>query len=390
MSGTKAIAVIAGASLGLAHGALAQSQVDQSRAYQAEMMRDADARSSYAQGDLSPTLFGQIQIRYTANSRDDAGLDEEFTHGFSNRRTKIGARGGNDQWAYKVNGGFSRAGGGFSLEDAFVDYTVNENWMVKVGQFKLPLFYEESMSSKRQLAADRSLSNEMFNQDRSQGIMATWDNLENFRVQVAASDGVATANTDFDSDSEADYGFSGRVDWKDGDWRDLDDFTSEPNGNQALRVGVFGHFQDGGSTGGFTEDVQVWVGGVDAQWEKAGWSAFASAAWIHSDVDMGDEADDFAFVLQGGYRFDQQDEVFARGSVVLLDDRTGFDLEDQIELLVGYNHYFDGHATKFTVDAGVFLEPTNDTLLPRDTSVGILPAAGDPQFVVRAQLQVLF
>jgi hypothetical protein len=391
MSATKTIAVIAGATLGLAHGALAQSEVDQSRAYQAEMMRDTDARSSYAQSDLSPTLWGQIQIRYTANSRDNAaGGDEDFTHGFSNRRTKIGAEGGNDQWAYKVNGGFNRAGGAFALEDAWVDYTVNDNWIVKVGQFKLPLFYEESTSSSKQLAADRSLANEMFNQDRSQGIMATWDNGQNFRVQIAASDGAGTANTDFDSADEADYGFTGRVDWKDGDWRDLSDFTSEANGNQALRIGGFAHFQDGGSTGGFTNDTQVWVAGADVQWERAGWSAFASAAWIHSEPDGGDEADDLAFVVQGGYRFDQQDEIFARGSMVLLDDRTGLDVEDQIEILVGYNHYFDGHATKFTVDAGVFLEPTNDTIRARDTSVGILPADGDPQLVLRAQLQVLF
>src|SRR5690606_3540842 len=117
------------------------------------------------------------------------------------------------------------------------DYTLNDDWMLTVGQFKLPLFYEESMSSSKQLAADRSMANEMFNQDRSQGLMATWDNGENFRLQLAASDGIMTANTDFNSAAEADYGFSARVDWKDGDWRDLEDFTSEANGNQALRIG---------------------------------------------------------------------------------------------------------------------------------------------------------
>lgn len=391
MSGTKSIAVIAGATLGLASGALAQSEVDQSRALQAEMIQDAGARASYAQGDLSPTVFGQIQIRYTLNNRDDpANDDEEFTHGFSNRRTKLGVRGGNDQWGYRVNGGFSSAGGGFALEDAWVDYAVNESWTVTVGQFKLPAFYEESVSSSKQLAADRSLANEMFNQGRSQGIMATWDNGENFRVQLAFSDGFQTANTDFNSAAEADFGLTGRVDWKDGDWMDLEDFTSEANGNQALRIGGFGHYEDGGSTGGFTMDDQLWILGIDGQWESNGWSAFGSVAWAHSEPDMGDEADDIAIVAQGAYRFDQADEIFARGSVVLLDDRDSFDAEDQIELLVGYNHYFDGHATKFTVDAGVFLEPSTDTVVRENTAVGILPDNGDPQIAIRAQLQVLF
>src|SRR5690606_26552436 len=151
-----------------------------------------------------------------------------------------------------------------------------------------------------------------------------------------------------------------------------------------------GHFQDGGSTGGFTMENQIWALGVDGQWESAGWSAFGSVAWIHSDFEAGDEADDIAIVLQGAYRFDQQDEIFARGSVLLLDDRDGSNIEDQYEILVGYNHYFDGHATKFTLDAGVFLEPSNETAVPENTRVGILPADGDPQIVLRAQLQLLF
>ncbi len=405
MSGTKAIAVIAGATLGLGHAALAQTDIDQSRAYQAELARGVDARSSYAQGDLSPTLFGMIQIRYTANSRDGAttaggAADEDFTHGFSNRRTKIGAFGGNDQWRYRVNGGFHRDGGAFALEDAFVDYVVNDSWELRAGQFKLPLFYEESMSSGKQLAADRSYANEAANQGRSQGIMGTWDNGENFRVQVAASDGIQTANTDFNSMMEADWGFTGRVDWKDGSWTDLADFTSEANGNQAIRVGAFAHFQDGGSTGGPTADAQAWIGGVDAQWESNGWSAFGSVAWIHTDITMmgsSVEADDIAVVLQGAYRFDQQDEIFVRGSTVIVDDRGGTDIDDQIELLGGYNHYFDGHATKFTVDAGIYMEPTNDTavgLFPpavgTNTALGVLPADGDPQIVLRAQLQLLY
>src|SRR5690606_2993679 len=141
---------------------------------------------------------------------------------------------------------------------------------------------------------------------------------------------------------------------------------------------------------GPTMDDQLWILGVDGQWESNGWSAFGSVAWIHTEPDMGDEADDIAIVLQGAYRFDQADEVFARGSVVILDDREGLDADDQIELLIGYNHYFDGHATKFTADAGIFLEPSNNTVVPQNTAVGILPDNGDPQIALRLQLQVLF
>lgn len=397
MSQAKAIVIIAGASFGLGHAAPVRAQSDERRAYQADLMHAAGAADT--RDGLSPTLFGQFQIRYTATSRKDAtnrmgAPDNDVTHGFTNQRTKIGAFGGNDQWRYRANGGFGRDGGGFLLEDAFVEYLVNDRWEVRAGQFKLPIFYEESMSSGSQLAADRSYANEIYNQDRSQGIMATWDDGRNLRAQVALSDGVNTDNTDFNSSMEVDYGISARIDRRDGDWAELDDFTSELGGRQAIRFGAFAHYQDGGATGGFGLDNQLLIVGADAQWERDGWSAFASLAWVHLELEFGDRTDDYPIVLQGARRFAPADEVFARISTVLADSRTTAggdrDLEDQLELLVGYNHYFDGHAARLTVDAAAFLEPTNETLTPSDTALGLLPAAGDPQVVLRAQLQILY
>ena len=392
MSRTKTIAVLAGATLGLGQWATAQD-ADQNRAYQAELMRDTDARSSYAQGDMAPMFWGQIQVRYTANIRSEEPTGEEsFTHGFSNRRTKLGAKGGNDEWSYKVNGAFSSGDGIFDLEDAYVDYMLNDQWDLRFGQFKLPLFYEESMSSSKMLAADRSLANEFANQDRSQGIMGTWDNGDNFRGQLALSDGAQTANTDYNSIGEADYAFTGRIDWKDGDWADLEDFTSELNGNQALRIGGFGHWQDGGSTGasgGATDEVQVLVAGIDGQWESNGWNAFGSVAWISTDPDAGEKTDDLAVVLQGGWRFDETGEVFVRGSYVALDDRPG-DPDDLIEILIGYNRYMDGHNAKFTLDAGYFPFENADGPASRNTAVGLEPDTDSGQIAVRAQFQLLF
>ncbi len=399
MSQANAIVIIAGASLGLGPAGSAAAQPGEDRAHQAELVRAAGAATD-TRDSLSPTLFGEIQVRYTATSRKDAtdrmGVpDNDITHGFTNQRTKIGALGGNEQWRYRVNGGFGRDGGGFVLADAFVDYVVNDQWEVRAGQFKLPIFYEESMASGSQLAADRSYANEIYNQDRSQGVMVTWDDGRNLRAQVAVSDGINTDNTDFNSSMEADYGISARIDRRDGDWAELNDFTSELDGRQAIRFGAFAFYQDGGATGGFGFDNQLLIVGADAQWERDGWSAFASLAWVHLEAEFGDRTDDYAIVLQGARRFAPADEVFARASTVLADSRTtggGGDreLEEQVELLAGYNHYFDGHSTKLTVDAAVFLEPTNETLTPSDTALGLLPATGDPQVVLRAQLQILY
>ena len=46
----------------------------------------------------------------------------------------------------------------------------HNGWKLRFGQFKAPFMREELVSSSRQQTAERSLVNEEFNQDRSQGV----------------------------------------------------------------------------------------------------------------------------------------------------------------------------------------------------------------------------
>ncbi|MFG0285762.1 MAG: porin [Phycisphaerales bacterium JB039] len=359
------------------------------RAMEAELLRGAASQA--AQAVAGPTLFGHMQVRYTANLRDAPPPGEEdFTQGFSMRAVRLGARGGSGDLSYFVLGDVGKATGVVILLDAYADWRLSEAWSLRAGQFKLPLVYEENVSDTKQLAADRSLATQTFNQDRSQGLQATYDNGDDFRGRLAFSSGIATKNTDFDSPVKADYAFSGRVDWKpSGPWSALDDFTSEKDGAQALRFGLFGHWQDGGSTG-TTADTALGAAGADVQWERAGWNAFGAVTWAHTEPETGPSADDLFLTGHAGYRINAGNEVFARVSASIADDRSGLDPEDIPEILVGYNHYFDGQSAKLTLDAGLFTAPTTETLRPSDTEVGILPDEGDPQFVFRAQFQVVF
>jgi len=71
---------------------------------------------------------------------------------------------------YKVEGAFYDDGGDFNLEDAFIGYNFGNGWRMKMGQFKVPFLREELRLQPLQLAVERSVVNELFNQDRSQGI----------------------------------------------------------------------------------------------------------------------------------------------------------------------------------------------------------------------------
>src|SRR5512146_2956368 len=114
MSLTKSYCLIAGAALSLSAGAMAQSTVDQSRAYAAELTADASGRtSSLAQkgGDFTVNVHGYEQFRYNWNHRDDSNIDangNNNTIGFQNARTRLNFSGniGNENWGYFIQFGF--------------------------------------------------------------------------------------------------------------------------------------------------------------------------------------------------------------------------------------------------------------------------------------------
>ncbi len=126
---------------------------------------------------LNPNF--QLQIRYVANfnstNPDDGetGFAEDFQGGFELRRTKIGFKGNafSKDLTYDIKFAFNREPGDTDddiiLENGFIDYTPetglfgNEALGFRIGQYKDPTFFEEAVSSSKQLTADRSLVNEV-------------------------------------------------------------------------------------------------------------------------------------------------------------------------------------------------------------------------------------
>lgn len=417
MSRTMTIAMMAGVALGMGNAAaLAQSaNLDESRAYQAELLADAQGRTSLLQagtsgydgkfflasadGNYRLNVGGQVQFRYTiANAEeDDNGDDDEDTAiGFSLPRTRLNFSGNlfNPNFTYYIQGDFDRDGGEFGLLDAFGKYQFQNNWSVRFGQFKLPLLREELVSSKYQLAVDRSVVNSIFGQGRSQGIEFGFQQ-ENFRGAFAFSDGVGTANTDYVSGVEADYALTGRVEFKwAGAWSQFEDFTSWTNSDFAGMVGGAIHWQDGGETIG-TSDTELLQYTIDASIEGNGWNVFGAFIGAHGENDETDsDFDTFGVVVQGGIFVQEQTELFARYDVVIPDDDddNGGDDDPFNTLTAGVNYYFipRSHAAKFTADFAYFFDEMADSGVSPNSNVGLLPSDDDGNWALRLQMQILF
>jgi hypothetical protein len=108
MSLTKRLGLIVGAAASLS-SAMAQTAMDQSRAYQNELFSDASRQVSQQGGGAFTAKFGGYeQVRFNANFRDDPNLDNEFAMGFQNARTRLNAQGNvfSEDWGYFIQFGF--------------------------------------------------------------------------------------------------------------------------------------------------------------------------------------------------------------------------------------------------------------------------------------------
>lgn len=398
MSHTKATVLLAGLAMGLGGTAIAQtSSLDEARSFAAETRADA-SRATLNQGAAGgPTVFGRVQFQYNVTIIEDPGAGEDFANGFQVRRARLGAKGDVSGIKYYVQGDFGTNDGVFDLKDFYLDIPVpgmEDEASITAGIFKLPFLWEENTSSGSQLAVARSFTNDYFAQGRSEGIMLTYGGKEDqeYRAQVAFSDGFNTAATRFDNANEADWGIGGRFDYKvSGAWSDFKDFTATRGQEQALRVGGAIFYQSGDGTfasgTGATNELDLLSITADAQWEQDGINVYG--AFILQDRDFGSAGDatDVGFIIQGGYRWDENNEAFARFDYIVSDNN-----EDLPTLTLGYNHYvFGDHSAKFTADVFFVFETVNDTDIPGGiASDGLLPDAGDPQVGLRTQFQFSF
>lgn len=444
----------------LSGSAMAQSGLDIDRAYAAELRADADTRSSLL-GSTGPGIEMDIftQFRYTYNSRDavsggDFG-DSDTTVGFSAPRTQIRLSGGvegtdiSGHVSFDFGGAFDKgfsAGSGASgdgeatLRSAYAKWSIDDNWTFLFGQMKNPFSFEANVAPEFSQGVERSIVKGFFDVGYTQGIALNYTD-DTFRFTGVISDGPAiylggtnAANSFYNSAGESDISLTGRVDVLfEGSWDQFSDFASWQGSNDAIRVGGAIHWSTRGDTnpaavtssiwGGVanfpaggsidTEDVFAWT--VDASYESDGWGIFAAYTSLNLDADFltaggadggSNDLTNDGFVLQGNVFLSEQAELFARYSVIFLDDDANLGLisatsEDSYSTIVaGMNYYLvpESHAARFSVDVAWAVEDSSgiDSFGFSDyQTTGFLGAGGsgtaaDEEIMIRAQMSLLF
>jgi hypothetical protein len=363
-------------------------------------------RSSDGNYALSPRF--QFQFRHTVNWQDepedilgDDDDDSETIKGFEIRRMKLEFVGNaiSQDLTYNFRWATDSDEGSFNLENAYIMYQFNDQWAFRAGQWKDNVFHEENVSSSKQLAADRSLINELLAggvTDYVQGASLIYNAPDSpVRGEIAMHDGLNTDNTDFtDSGGDAsvfssgpNFGFSVRGEWAmNNNFTGYDDFTAMGNQDDLLVFGVGVDWTQTGSTDAYLHTVDVqWEGTQGLGLYAAYIGQFLDAEGLATDDE--DSLYNWGALVQAGYMLNENWEIFGRYNYIDLDeDAPGADEDEDTfhEITGGVNYYFKGHSAKVTIDVGYLPEgsPTNET------GIGVLQGSED-QFYVRGQFQLL-
>ena len=410
-----------------------------------------------ADGNYTLGMKGDMQIRWAYNSRNigsapaaqgsPANTTPDDTWGFELRRVRLTFFGNvvDPSWTYEVKIAFNRtatASNNAFVDEAFVTKDLGGGWSLRAGQFKPPFLREELVGTTAQLAAERSLVNDFFSAQKSQGLRLGWND-EQFKIEGFYGDtiraaesapysltgttadalnagsalGVPTSqNTGFNVNT-SDYAFAARAEWKPlGEWKQFKDMQSYRGEGQGLLFGVAGYAEQvdpvSGSNGA-TPDV-ILSATADASFDFGGANIFAYGVYRNVSLQSAqpvrgggtnDAINQWGAVIQGGYFVSDDIEVFARYEIGDSDDdqyRTQATAllasgQDLSVLTVGMNWWLAGSKNKqvkWTTDFGYSFEPLVDfsasgaNYLPDFTATG--GATNDGQWVVRSQLQFMF
>ncbi len=377
-----------------------------------DLLADADARASLlaangtagwdngfflasADGNFHLNISGQAQFRYMISIQDDGPGVDSTRGGFENSRTKLIFSGNvvDPSWVYRIEGNFSRDGGSFGLEDAYVGKAFDNGWTFLAGQFKAPVLREELVYGDKQLAVERSLVNEEFTAGRVQGVALDYRN-DQFHFIGGYTDGhpasggfnrpALASDTEYALTARGEILFSGH-------WSQFDDLTSWKGEDFGFMLGGAVHYESG-EYGTAADEAEVLEWTLDASLEFGGANVLGYFVGRHLKTSVLD-LDQYGFVIQGGFFVNDDWELFARyewGD----DDVTSDDLGI---ITFGANRYFSGHQLKWTMDVGYAFDAVSatfgDGLLGEGGSITgwrTDAAENDGQLVIRTQLQLLF
>ena len=336
----------------------------------------------------------QIQFRNVTNWREDQkkGNRDDLENGFEVRRLKFGFDGNviTTDLAYQLQFAVDRKTGTVQLEMAWAKYHIPTTpFSIRAGQFKDPLDHEQLLTSKFFVAADRTITNDLFSNAEGfvKGASVVYEG-KALHGEVAFTDGLKGFNEDFRDypTNTADWGAAARVEYKVfGDWTDYAHFSALDTKKNLLVLGGGVDYTESGHAAAL---VHV----ADATFQtKSGlelYGAYLGRATRHLTVGkVNDNTYDWTARAQASYVFARRWEPFVQYEFINFDhSELASGAQNRVHAIrAGVNYFLYGHNAKLTGDA---------TYLPNglpvnDDSSGALLNNHHNEILARVQFQLL-
>lgn len=335
--------------------------------------------------------------------------------------------------------------GALDVLDAYVTFDLDNQWSLRVGQFKLPFSRERLVSVQNLLTATTSFVDDIQGVGRSQGVELSTRG-DDLHWSVAISDGgtdnllagisnnsgyfpigTAPVNSPY-WDSQAEFSITSRVEYKlAGTWDEFSEMTSPMGEAEGLMLGLAGHFQTGSrpttdsipggnppatglySSSGNNEWMNVTA---DVTWNLGGASLFgaiyysnADTKWSRLQVGPANPKPTvfgttrlLGLVVQGSVYLTEKWEVYGRYQ--FLDPLSAPETEPPgpnavlatfsslNAINLGANWYIDGQDVRWTFEMGYAFNQVRST--NATVGNGFRPTDSGYEFVLLTQLQLQF
>ena len=356
--------------------------------------------------EFSGRVFGSTTFRLSGNFSDDRNV---AIHGYGpNLPRNTGTLGGS---------------GNFQLLDAWVAHEFDENFSLRVGQFKLPFDRGWEVPIKYQLTGQRNAVSQHFGVGRSQGVELRWTTDQLIHGLYLA--GTNPANSPYDY-QQGDWAASARAEWNiAGRWADYARMTSPPGEDLGVMIGAGFHAQanknfwntnnyalgdnDRNLWFGATADVTVNFGGasiIGAFYYHNINAKSVASPYVNTQVGVNPNPTEDLGTTQmlgaslfGAIYVSNNVELFAGwqymdavGGLGITSTTAPFGIYQDLTALnmisFGGNWYIDGEDLKLTF--GVDWMPSKVSYGWSTPQNGIRGTPDSNEFVLRTQLQLLF
>lgn len=332
--------------------------------------------------------------------------------------------------------------GALDLLDAYVAFDMDNQWTLRVGQFKLPFSRERLVSVQNLLTADRSSVDDLMSLGRSQGIEVSMRD-DSFYWAFAFSDGGSDNLLAGDSnnsgyfpvgteplnspfwDQQASVAFTSRVEFKlSGDWSEFKEMTSPMGEARGILLGLAAHYQMGsapsepgiGGASVYTGDSNnEWITvTADGSWNFGGATLYAAAYYSNTETKWSAQyggapvtpyirgtTNLIGLVVQGSMYLTPKWELYARyqyldptttptiGTPPAGSNLAPVEFSPLSIVTLGANWYIDGQDLRWSFQLGyAFNEVTTVSATP---SNGFRPLSGSTnELVLMSQIQLQF